>query len=260
MEGVLGVGALRAALEGISGPLSTQALAMQLFGVYSGLVYFTPVLGGLIADRRIGQRNAVVLGIITVRRSACVIGRASVVAGLTRRGRFPVRKPDPTMSSRSALRKSRSDVITAWPALIAMALLAVMSLTIFQPVALYQVYNVMPIWLQRDVALSVGGFAVPPAWYQAAWGLTCVFGTPPVLWWWRRQAECGYPSDDLTKIRNGAWANTTVGVIGGLYVRTTPAAFWAGHAAIAVVVGLLVMVFGRQVTTALHATALRAPA
>lgn len=55
-------------------------------------------------------------------------------------------------------------------------------------------------------------------------------------------------------------SNTTVGVIGGLYERTTPAAFWAGHAAIAVVVGLLVMVFGRQVTTALHATALRAPA
>jgi|GEM_PF-3419242 len=55
-------------------------------------------------------------------------------------------------------------------------------------------------------------------------------------------------------------ANTTVGVIGGLYERTTPATFWAGHAAIAVVGGLLVMVFGRRLTTALHATALPTPA
>ena len=44
--------------------MSTQALASQIFGLYGGFVYFTPVLGGWIADRWIGQRNAVVAGAV----------------------------------------------------------------------------------------------------------------------------------------------------------------------------------------------------
>ncbi len=49
-------------MEALAGPQSTQALASRIFGLYSGFVYFTPMLGGLIADRWIGQRNAVVIG------------------------------------------------------------------------------------------------------------------------------------------------------------------------------------------------------
>ena len=56
----------RAAVESIVGPLSTQALASQIFGFYSGFVYFTPLLGGMIADRWIGQRNAVVIGALSM--------------------------------------------------------------------------------------------------------------------------------------------------------------------------------------------------
>jgi POT family proton-dependent oligopeptide transporter len=59
---VAGLADLRTGLEAIFGPLSTQAFASQIFGLYTGLVYFTPLFGGLIADRWIGQRNAVVLG------------------------------------------------------------------------------------------------------------------------------------------------------------------------------------------------------
>jgi len=62
VENIAGFPAFRAGMEGIFGPLSTQALASQIFGFYSGFVYFTPVLGGMIADRWMGQRNAVVLG------------------------------------------------------------------------------------------------------------------------------------------------------------------------------------------------------
>jgi POT family proton-dependent oligopeptide transporter len=62
VEHVVGFAGFRHALESVFGPLSTQALASQIFGLYSGFVYFTPVLGGLVADRWIGQRNAVVLG------------------------------------------------------------------------------------------------------------------------------------------------------------------------------------------------------
>jgi POT family proton-dependent oligopeptide transporter len=61
-EHVAGLTQFRSALQSITGPLSTQAFASQIFGLYAGFVYFTPLLGGLIADRWIGQRNAVVLG------------------------------------------------------------------------------------------------------------------------------------------------------------------------------------------------------
>ena len=62
VEQVAGFAQFRAALEALFGPMSTLALASQIFGLYSGLVYFTPVLGGLIADRFIGRRRAVMLG------------------------------------------------------------------------------------------------------------------------------------------------------------------------------------------------------
>lgn len=62
MGGVLGLGPFRAALEGVTGPLSDQAFASQIYGLYSGLVYFTPVFGGLLADRVLGQRRTVLLG------------------------------------------------------------------------------------------------------------------------------------------------------------------------------------------------------
>ncbi len=62
VENIAGFAAFRAGLESVVGPLSPLALASQMFGLYTGFVYFTPVLGGIIADRWIGQRNAVVIG------------------------------------------------------------------------------------------------------------------------------------------------------------------------------------------------------
>ena len=61
VEHVAGFAAFRSMIEGTFGPLSTQALASQIFGLYSGFVYFTPVIGGWLGDR-IGQRSAVVIG------------------------------------------------------------------------------------------------------------------------------------------------------------------------------------------------------
>jgi POT family proton-dependent oligopeptide transporter len=62
VEHIAGFAGFRAAIETVVGPLSPQALASQIYGLYAGFVYFTPLLGGLIADRWIGQRNAVVTG------------------------------------------------------------------------------------------------------------------------------------------------------------------------------------------------------
>jgi len=62
IDAVLGFAAVKAALELPFGRLEAQPLASQLFGVYTGLAYFTPILGGLIADRWLGQRRTVVIG------------------------------------------------------------------------------------------------------------------------------------------------------------------------------------------------------
>jgi len=62
VETVLGFGAVRATLEFMFGRLEPQPLASQLFGFYTGLAYFMPVVGGLVADRLIGARRTVLLG------------------------------------------------------------------------------------------------------------------------------------------------------------------------------------------------------
>ena len=60
-EHVLGLGALRSLFE-FRGPMSDQAFASLIYGWYGGLVYFTPILGGWIADRFLGAKRTVTLG------------------------------------------------------------------------------------------------------------------------------------------------------------------------------------------------------
>lgn len=64
IEHVTGLAGLRAGIEHVTGPLSSQALATQVFGLYIGLVYFTPVFGGLLGDRVLGKLPTIVLGAV----------------------------------------------------------------------------------------------------------------------------------------------------------------------------------------------------
>jgi len=59
---VVGLAALKSALESLSGPLEVQPFASHIYGLYTGLVYLTPILGGLIADRWLGRRITVIIG------------------------------------------------------------------------------------------------------------------------------------------------------------------------------------------------------
>jgi proton-dependent oligopeptide transporter, POT family len=61
-EQVIGLATLRSGLEAVFGPLETQPFASQIYGLYTALVYLTPVFGGLLADRVLGQRRTVVIG------------------------------------------------------------------------------------------------------------------------------------------------------------------------------------------------------
>ena len=53
---------IRHGLEFLFGPLETQPLSSYIYGLYTVLVYFTPIFGGLLADRVLGQRRTVVIG------------------------------------------------------------------------------------------------------------------------------------------------------------------------------------------------------
>lgn len=59
---VAGIEPLRRAIEAVTGPRSPQQLASAVFGLYAGLVYLTPLFGGLVADRLLGRTRTVVIG------------------------------------------------------------------------------------------------------------------------------------------------------------------------------------------------------
>ena len=61
---VAGLLTVKHALETVFGPLDVQPLSSQIWGLYTGLVYFTPIFGGLLADRVLGQRHTVVIGAV----------------------------------------------------------------------------------------------------------------------------------------------------------------------------------------------------
>jgi POT family proton-dependent oligopeptide transporter len=63
VENIAGFGPFRHLLDSIyRGPLSIQALASAIFGLYTGLVYLTPIGGGLLADRVLGRTRTITIG------------------------------------------------------------------------------------------------------------------------------------------------------------------------------------------------------
>lgn len=89
VENIAGFASFRSLLEGVLGPLSTQALASQIFGLYIALVYFFPILGGLIGDRLTGRTRAVIAGaglmaighFLMVFESAFLVALAALIFG-----------------------------------------------------------------------------------------------------------------------------------------------------------------------------------
>jgi proton-dependent oligopeptide transporter, POT family len=61
-DNVIGLATLRSALEWMFGPLNVQPFASHIYGFYTGLVYLTPLFGGIIADRLLGQHRTILLG------------------------------------------------------------------------------------------------------------------------------------------------------------------------------------------------------
>ena len=62
VETIIGYQAVKGALESIFGPLQPQPLASHIYGFYAGFAYLTPILGGYLADRWLGQRKMAIIG------------------------------------------------------------------------------------------------------------------------------------------------------------------------------------------------------
>ena len=62
IEHIFGFGLFRHLIENFRGPLEIQPLASTIFGLYTGLVYLTPIGGGLIADRWLGRTRTITIG------------------------------------------------------------------------------------------------------------------------------------------------------------------------------------------------------
>lgn len=73
VERIGGFAVLRGWIEAATGPLSAQALAAQLFGLYIGFVYFTPVIGGWLGDRVIGRPAGVITGGLLMTAGHCAL-------------------------------------------------------------------------------------------------------------------------------------------------------------------------------------------
>jgi POT family proton-dependent oligopeptide transporter len=61
-DNVIGLGALKQLYEAIFGPLDVQPFSSHIYGLYTGLVYLTPLFGGILADRVLGQHRTILLG------------------------------------------------------------------------------------------------------------------------------------------------------------------------------------------------------
>ena len=277
IEQIAGFARFRAAVESLVGPLSTQALASQIFGLYSGFVYFTPLLGGMIADRWIGQRNGVVIGalamsaghiamtfdqsfllalLLLVIGSGFLKGNISAQVGALYPPEDEARRTRGFIIFSTAINvgavagplfcgllahvygwhygfgvaaifmllglatylygyrylparverhKFEGTRLTAAERRIVYALIAVMIITIFQSTAVYQVYNVSPIWIQQHVALNFGSYRVPVPWFQSINSVFSILCVPFLFWLWRYQASRGREPNELAKIGIGAW-------------------------------------------------------
>ncbi|WP_068878088.1 MULTISPECIES: peptide MFS transporter [unclassified Phenylobacterium] len=63
VEQIAGFAAFERIIQAVYHPgASTQAIASAIFGLYTSLVYLTPILGGILADQLLGKTRTIVLG------------------------------------------------------------------------------------------------------------------------------------------------------------------------------------------------------
>lgn len=292
VELVAGFPALRGMIEGAVGPLSTQALASQIFGLYLGLALFAPILGGALGDRLIGRTRAVALGAILMtlghicmafdqsfllamlllilgtgflrgnlapqvgdlydkddRRRAVAFqiygagvnlgaflapvvtgglsqaygyhagfGFAAIGMALGLATYLYAQRHLPQEARRQALPEHPPLAREEWGRVALLVTLVPLAATFW--VAQSQIWNTYNIWVRDHLQLAIGGFQVPVPWLQAIDGLAPFLTLPPMLMFWRWQADRGREPDEFGKLATGCFifALSTLWLAAGQFV------------------------------------------
>jgi len=277
VEKIAGFAALRRALEAVFGHLTEEGLATQIFGLYVGMVFLTPSLGGWLGDRVLGRNRAVVLGglLMTAGHFCMAFDQSFLLAlallifgaGIFRGNLVPqVGALYPPNDRRrvvafqlyasminlgafiaplatGALAKAygwqvgfafagfgmliglivylagrRSLVLDATAAprletppltsaerLVVIRLLGLVPVAALFWIAQSQVWNTYNLWVRDHVELQIGSFVVPVPWLQALDGLAPFICLPPLLMFWRWQAQRGREPGEFVKIAIGCF-------------------------------------------------------
>ena len=277
IEKVAGFPAFRGAIEAVTGPLSTQALASQIFGLYVGFALFAPMLGAAIGDAFTGRRKGVVIGALLLcgghlsmafdqsfllamlllilgtgflrgnlapqvgdlydpndRRRAvayqiygAAVNLGAFVAPLLTGGLSAARgyhfgfgfaavgmaiglitylAGQPQLRAEPTRREARkaAPLDAAERRRVALLVVLVPIAACFW-VAQSQIWNTYNLWVRDHLELMVGGFKVPVPWLQSLDGLAPFITLPPMLLYWRWQAERGREPDEFGKLAVGCF-------------------------------------------------------
>jgi POT family proton-dependent oligopeptide transporter len=104
--------------------------------------------------------------------------------------------------------------------------------------------------------IASGNAPIHPMWpflYSALLGISFLYYWPTLLALVSRAAPAKVNATLMGLAFMSLFvSNNLIGWLGGFYEKMTPAQFWAMHAAIGAVGGLLVVLFGRRLTRVLH--------
>ncbi len=65
VDQIAGFGVFHAVIQAVYHPgVSVQKLSSAIFGLYSSLVFLTPILGGILADRLLGKTRTIIIGAV----------------------------------------------------------------------------------------------------------------------------------------------------------------------------------------------------
>jgi dipeptide/tripeptide permease len=241
VEHIAGFVLFRAALEAVFGKMSTVALASQALGLYTGLVYFTPIFGGLIADRLIGRRRAVQnsnIGLIWDKAHLDLLGFIIPLPWFNAINSFVSILFVPVLLALWAWQARRGNAPgeiakIATGAFITMAANLVLSLASLITAPVSPLYSVL---------------------HETLLGIGFLFYGPTLLALVSRQAPSSLKATLMGCVfLTLSISNMTIGRLGALYEHMTPAAFWSMEAAIAAAGGVLALLLKRPLERLLSA-------
>lgn len=300
VEHVAGLATLRGIAEGMTGSMTRLAFASQIFGLYAGLVNATPLLGGWLGDRVLGQTRTIILGavlmtlghlcmtsetlflpalLLLVLGAGCIKGNMAVQIGALYGADDPRRTqgfgvymfvrnlgafaaplvcgtlgetlgwhygfgvaaiamaaalmiylagrkylpPEPPVRRRRRenaplTRQQRRAVLGLFLAFIPYLLMFT---------AVYQAYNVLPVWVSDHVDRRAGGLTIPVTWMYTFDGIATMVGIAATIRFWRMLGHRRREPDSLGKMAIGS-AMTC----GAFLILTTTSALSAGAVAL----------------------------